>query len=276
MTERHDDEIASYRDRVDQIPERTPMSDDELERLNTMAHAYDGVDLSYATIGERGLMRDLEAALNEIQRLRSVVVELIPRRDSWRRVAERIERERIARDAVIAERDAEIARLFGWIDAVNVMLLEDHSSGSFASQWLERALAGEGVEAMSIDAGEYMRQAAQARAARNKAIEDNSRAAIITRCHQLGLPEPVAEYQFSPPRRWRFDLAWPEQMLALEFEGGIHTGGRHTTGAGYERDLEKYNRAVLMGFRVLRVTHQQVADDTAIQLVAAVLSEVPA
>lgn len=69
----HDDEIASYRDRVDAIPERTPMSDDEFARLDMMAHLYDGLDPSYITIGERSLMRDLEAALDEIQRLRAAI-----------------------------------------------------------------------------------------------------------------------------------------------------------------------------------------------------------
>lgn len=125
---------------------------------------------------------------------------------------------------------------------------------------------------MMISTDEYRRQAARAKHAANKAVEDNSKAAIVTRCRQLGLPEPVAEYRFARPRRWRFDLAWPDNLVALEFEGGIHTGGRHTTGVGYQLDLEKYNQAALRGWRVLRVSHAQVDDDTAIQLVEEALS----
>lgn len=30
------------------------------------------------------------------------------------------------------------------------------------------------------------------------------------------LPAPEREYRFDPERRWRFDFAWPDQMLAVE------------------------------------------------------------
>ena len=39
------------------------------------------------------------------------------------------------------------------------------------------------------------------------------------------LPEPEREYRFAPPRRWRFDFAWPAAMLALEVEGGVWSTG---------------------------------------------------
>lgn len=108
--------------------------------------------------------------------------------------------------------------------------------------------------------------AAQIRYAQNKAIEDESKQFILTRCRQLGLPEPVEEHRFTPERRWRFDLAWPDDMLALEFEGGIYSGGRHTRGIGYAADLAKYNEAALLGWRVLRVTHRDVLNDIATAL----------
>lgn len=72
------------------------------------------------------------------------------------------------------------------------------------------------------------------------------------------LPDPVREHRFVPDRRWRFDFAWPDRMLAVEVEGGVWNGGRHTRGAGYERDAEKYNRAAILGWRVLRFSTQQV------------------
>lgn len=59
-------------------------------------------------------------------------------------------------------------------------------------------------------------------------------------------------------RRWRFDIAFPAEMLAVEVEGGTWTRGRHTRGSGYEKDCEKYNTAVLLGWRVLRFTSGQV------------------
>jgi len=69
-----------------------------------------------------------------------------------------------------------------------------------------------------------------------------------------GLPKPKQEYRFHPKRRWRFDLAWPEQKVAVEIEGGGWVRGRHHRPAGYRQDCEKYNAAVLMGWRVLRYT----------------------
>jgi len=67
-----------------------------------------------------------------------------------------------------------------------------------------------------------------------------------------GITEPHREYRFHPSRRWRFDYAWPSRMIALEIEGGVWTGGRHTRGAGFLGDMEKYNAATLMGWKVLR------------------------
>lgn len=68
-----------------------------------------------------------------------------------------------------------------------------------------------------------------------------------------GFPVPVAEFKFHPDRRWRFDYAWPDFRLALEVEGGIWTGGRHTRGAGFLKDMEKYNAAAVLGWRIIRV-----------------------
>ena len=68
------------------------------------------------------------------------------------------------------------------------------------------------------------------------------------------VPAPVVEYRFAPPRRWRFDAAWPEQMVALEIEGGAFTHGRHVRGSGYLADLEKYSEAAILGWCVVRCT----------------------
>ena len=68
------------------------------------------------------------------------------------------------------------------------------------------------------------------------------------------VPIPECEWKFDTKRRWRFDYAWPQQMIALEVEGGVWTGGRHTRGAGFVKDMEKYNRAAVLGWRLLRVT----------------------
>jgi hypothetical protein len=82
---------------------------------------------------------------------------------------------------------------------------------------------------------------------------------FVLQVKAAGLPAPIQEHRFAPPRRWRFDYAWPEQMVALEVEGGAFTQGRHTRGAGYVKDMEKYNEAALRGWVVLRVTPKQLS-----------------
>jgi hypothetical protein len=81
-----------------------------------------------------------------------------------------------------------------------------------------------------------------------------------------GLPAPIREHRFAPPRRWRFDFAWPGHRVALEVEGGVWTGGRHVRGRGYERDCEKYSEAALRGWRVLRVTPAMLSDGRALAM----------
>jgi very-short-patch-repair endonuclease len=61
------------------------------------------------------------------------------------------------------------------------------------------------------------------------------------------LPEPVREHRFHAVRRWRFDFAYPDQKLAIEVEGGVWSVGRHTRGAGFTKDCEKYNTALMDG-----------------------------
>lgn len=88
----------------------------------------------------------------------------------------------------------------------------------------------------------------------------------------VGLPRPVEEYRFCK-RRWRFDLAWVDRKLAVEIEGGVYSHGRHTRGKGFTRDCEKYNEAVILGWRVLRVTTGMVNDGTALTYVERALTD---
>lgn len=66
------------------------------------------------------------------------------------------------------------------------------------------------------------------------------------------VPEWTEEHRFHDTRRWKFDFAWRAQKLAVEVEGGVWIGGRHTRGSGYAADCEKYTEAALCGWRVLR------------------------
>lgn len=80
----------------------------------------------------------------------------------------------------------------------------------------------------------------------------------------LGIPAPVQEFQFAAPvREWAFDFAWPTFKVALEIEGGAWTRGRHTRGAGFVGDIEKYNEAWLRGWGVIRATPSHVRSQVA-------------
>jgi hypothetical protein len=105
----------------------------------------------------------------------------------------------------------------------------------------------------------------------------NLEQAFVTRLKQLApdLPLPESEFRFAPPRKWRFVFLWAEQRLAVELEGGVWSGGRHTRPAGYEADVEKYNCAAAENWVVLRCTSRMLTNDPAafIGLVAEVLEQ---
>lgn len=90
---------------------------------------------------------------------------------------------------------------------------------------------------------------------------------IAAACRERNLEAPFAEYKFHPSRMWRFDLAWPNIKLAVEIEGGAFIAGRHTRGAGFEKDIEKYNAATLRGWRLLRFTHKMVNKSETLDLI---------
>jgi very-short-patch-repair endonuclease len=78
-----------------------------------------------------------------------------------------------------------------------------------------------------------------------------------------GISEPVAEFRFHPVRRWRFDWAWPDKKIAVEQEGGIWINGAHNRGVHFSSDMEKYNMAGKMGWRVFRFTPKQIKNGEA-------------
>lgn len=66
------------------------------------------------------------------------------------------------------------------------------------------------------------------------------------------------ELIFHPDRKWRFDFAIPAHKIAIEYEGGIfrqYEGGQgaHGSAEAFTRDMDKYNEATILGWRVLRI-----------------------
>lgn len=76
-------------------------------------------------------------------------------------------------------------------------------------------------------------------------------------CQVKGLV-PMREARFHVARRWRFDFAFPDRLLAIEIEGATWQRGRHNRGSGFEADCEKYNAATILGWKVLRYSTDMV------------------
>ncbi len=80
-----------------------------------------------------------------------------------------------------------------------------------------------------------------------------------------GLPIPEREVRFHKKRRWRFDFAYPDKMLAIEICGGMWIKGRHNNPISIGKDYEKLNHAQIMGWKVLQFTGDQVKTGEAIR-----------
>jgi hypothetical protein len=109
-------------------------------------------------------------------------------------------------------------------------------------------------------------------------------AELLFQCRVAKLPRPKVEWRFHPKRLWRFDLAFTAPVyqgsilgfrdirLAVEIDGGGFVNGRHSRGKGIEGDCEKYAEAMLLGWRVLRVTPAQVKSGDALRWITALLT----
>lgn len=107
-------------------------------------------------------------------------------------------------------------------------------------------------------------------------FRSNAEESLATLIRWEHLPEPMREHRFTPSRRWRFDFAWPPSAtgpgVAVEVEGGSWISGAHTRGAHFEEDCEKYNRAALDGWVLLRVTSAMIEDGRAIAAIREALA----
>lgn len=116
--------------------------------------------------------------------------------------------------------------------------------------------------------------AAQAKAAGVKIKRQPSdlEETLVGQMRMAGLPVAVREFRFSPLRMWRFDLAYPDRLLAIEIEGGTWVRGGHSRGTGFAKDTEKYNTAALEGWVVLRFDNHAVKDGSALAVIERALA----
>lgn len=83
----------------------------------------------------------------------------------------------------------------------------------------------------------------------------------------------VEEHKFHPKRKWRFDYAIVEDKIAIEVEGGIWRkgGGAHSRPTNIVRDIEKYNEAVRLGWRLIRVQPEKLNTSYTLNLITDLL-----
>ncbi|HVI10436.1 MAG TPA: hypothetical protein VND65_19265 [Candidatus Binatia bacterium] len=97
---------------------------------------------------------------------------------------------------------------------------------------------------------------------------------MLAALRELQIGEVFHELRVNESRRWKFDFAIPEMMLAVEIEGGISKFARfhpewktmrHQTGKGAADDCEKYATAVANGWTLFRFTTEMVRNGSAAQ-----------
>lgn len=72
-------------------------------------------------------------------------------------------------------------------------------------------------------------------------------------------PGIVSEHRFHPTRRWRFDWALPDLMVAIEFDGVVSKMA-HATVTSVLNDSAKMNEAALLGWTVIRTNSPNLRD----------------
>ncbi|MDW3221207.1 MAG: AbiEi antitoxin N-terminal domain-containing protein [Acidimicrobiales bacterium] len=85
-----------------------------------------------------------------------------------------------------------------------------------------------------------------------EAAESGPEIDLLRLIHQAGLPLPVCQYpvRTRAGRQRRIDMAYPREMLALEYDGLEP----HTTPEAFRGDRVRQNELVELGWRVLRFT----------------------
>jgi len=76
---------------------------------------------------------------------------------------------------------------------------------------------------------------------------------------------PERQYRFSPTRKFRFDFAWPNEMVAVEIDG-LGPGHAITRNVGVaiaalSNSNERQNHAVELGWLILRYTARQLSSE---------------
>lgn len=72
----------------------------------------------------------------------------------------------------------------------------------------------------------------------------------------------VSQYRFAPPRRFRADFCAVDERIIIEVQGGIWSRRRmgHSTGAGIQRDCEKFAIAASLDYLIFPLTEGMIEE----------------
>lgn len=88
-------------------------------------------------------------------------------------------------------------------------------------------------------------------------VESGPEIRLLRLLVEAGLPAPVRQYRvWVDGAERRIDLAYPESMLALEYDGT----DAHTRVDSFVEDRRRQNGLMLLGWKVLRFTHGDLRD----------------
>lgn len=81
----------------------------------------------------------------------------------------------------------------------------------------------------------------------------------------------IAEHYFAKDvgREYRADYALTDKKIAVEIDGGIWSKGKHGRGSGIHTDQEKTNYYAILGWRLIRVTPDDLKTGYALACVRA-------
>jgi hypothetical protein len=91
---------------------------------------------------------------------------------------------------------------------------------------------------------------------------------IVDLLVRAGLPAPTSQHRVSiSGKRYRIDLCYPEQRIAIEYDGWEFHRGRRA----FDHDRARGNDLVILGFQLLRFTSKS-SDQTTVDTVRAALT----
>lgn len=96
-------------------------------------------------------------------------------------------------------------------------------------------------------------------------LERQGTTELVTQLRLSGIPEPRSllhpegQVRFHPKRRWRFDLAWPDILLAAELQGFGHSNPK-CLGI----DCEKACEAAGLGWTLLPMLYKHIRNGKAL------------